>query len=163
MSMADSSLSNPTLVFGLSLWVIAGVGVGAGIVVLLFLFSLWLFSKRKLLGSTLPATDPTQPKELISVQVQPDLFSDPGKVDGVEHQALLVEPDPLVQNRTDLGAGAEVSHLGWGHWYTLRELENATNGFAHGNVIGEGGYGIVYFGVLDDNTQVAVKNLFNNR
>lgn len=57
----------------------------------------------------------------------------------------------------------EVSHLGWGHWYTLRELEVSTNFFAHENVIGEGGYGIVYRGVLQDNTQVAVKNLLNNR
>ncbi|KAI8015164.1 putative serine/threonine-protein kinase [Camellia lanceoleosa] len=57
----------------------------------------------------------------------------------------------------------EVSHLGWGHWYTLRELEESTNGFAHENVIGEGGYGIVYRGVLEDNTNVAVKNLLNNR
>ncbi|KAL9994761.1 putative protein kinase-like domain superfamily [Helianthus debilis subsp. tardiflorus] len=32
----------------------------------------------------------------------------------------------------------------WGHWYTLRELEEATNGFSDWNVIGEGGYGIVY-------------------
>ncbi|XP_052308915.1 probable serine/threonine-protein kinase At1g01540 [Populus trichocarpa] len=57
----------------------------------------------------------------------------------------------------------DVSHLGWGHWYTLRELEVATNSFAHENVIGEGGYGIVYHGVLEDNTEIAVKNLLNNR
>ncbi|KAA8537770.1 hypothetical protein F0562_027650 [Nyssa sinensis] len=57
----------------------------------------------------------------------------------------------------------EVSHLGWGHWYTLRELEVSTNGFADENVIGEGGYGIVYRGVMEDNTRVAVKNLLNNR
>ncbi|KAJ6774395.1 hypothetical protein OIU79_017739 [Salix purpurea] len=57
----------------------------------------------------------------------------------------------------------DVSHLGWGHWYTLRELQVATNSFAHENVIGEGGYGIVYHGVLENNTEIAVKNLLNNR
>ncbi|XP_074576400.1 putative serine/threonine-protein kinase At1g01540 [Curcuma longa] len=57
----------------------------------------------------------------------------------------------------------EVSHLGWGHWYTLRELEVATDSFSDENVIGEGGYGIVYHGVLEDGTQIAVKNLLNNR
>lgn len=36
----------------------------------------------------------------------------------------------------------QVSHLGWGHWYTLRELEDSTNGFAHENVIGQGGMGL---------------------
>uniref|UniRef100_A0A0D3FVZ4 non-specific serine/threonine protein kinase n=2 Tax=Oryza TaxID=4527 RepID=A0A0D3FVZ4_9ORYZ len=35
--------------------------------------------------------------------------------------------------------------------------------FADEKVIGEGGYGIVYHGVLEDSTQVAVKNLLNNR
>ncbi|GFP86515.1 probable serine/threonine-protein kinase at1g01540 [Phtheirospermum japonicum] len=63
----------------------------------------------------------------------------------------------------EAGAGPEVSHLGWGHWYTLRELEDSTNEFADENVIGEGGYGIVYRGVLKDNHIVAVKNLLNNR
>lgn len=59
--------------------------------------------------------------------------------------------------------GPEVSHLGWGRWYTLRELEAATNGLCEENVIGEGGYGIVYSGILSDGTKVAVKNLMNNR
>lgn len=56
-----------------------------------------------------------------------------------------------------------VSHLGWGHWYTLRELEIATNSFSYENVLGEGSYGIVYWGQLPDGTRVAVKNLLNNR
>ncbi|WOL11175.1 putative serine/threonine-protein kinase [Canna indica] len=57
----------------------------------------------------------------------------------------------------------EVSHLGWGHWYTLRELEVATGMFSDDNVIGQGGYGIVYHGILEDGTQIAVKNLLNNK
>jgi hypothetical protein len=60
-------------------------------------------------------------------------------------------------------AGPEVSHLGWGHWFTLRELEEATDGLTEENVIGEGGYGIVYRGTLPDSTIIAVKNLLNNR
>ena len=59
--------------------------------------------------------------------------------------------------------GPEVSHLGWGRWYTLRELEVATNGLREENVVGEGGYGIVYSGLLADGTRIAVKNLLNNR
>ncbi|KAM0988017.1 hypothetical protein ACFX13_012246 [Malus domestica] len=43
-------------------------------------------------------------------------------------------------------------------WYTLRELEAATNKLREENVIGEGGYGIVYSGILSDKTKVAVKN-----
>nr|ACJ85291.1 unknown [Medicago truncatula] len=39
----------------------------------------------------------------------------------------------------------------------------ATRGFEEGNVIGEGGYGVVYRGVLQDGCVVAVKNLHNNK
>ncbi|XP_051147450.1 probable receptor-like serine/threonine-protein kinase At4g34500 isoform X1 [Andrographis paniculata] len=54
-------------------------------------------------------------------------------------------------------------NLAWGRWYTLRELEVATNQFAAENVIGEGGYGVVYRGVLPDGSVVAVKNLSNKK
>lgn len=56
----------------------------------------------------------------------------------------------------------EVSHLGWGHWFTLRDLDNATNRFSAENVIGEGGYGVVYRGRLVNGSEVAVKKLLNN-
>jgi len=56
----------------------------------------------------------------------------------------------------------EFSHLGWGHWFTLRDLEHATNRFSKENVIGEGGYGVVYRGRLINGTDVAVKKLLNN-
>lgn len=57
----------------------------------------------------------------------------------------------------------DIPNIGWGQWYSLRELEVATDGFAKTNVIGEGGYGIVYRGVLSDNSVVAVKNLLNKK
>lgn len=56
----------------------------------------------------------------------------------------------------------EFSHLGWGHWFTLRDLELATNRFSKDNVLGEGGYGVVYKGTLINGTEVAVKKLLNN-
>lgn len=56
----------------------------------------------------------------------------------------------------------EFSHLGWGHWFTLRDLENATNRFSKENILGEGGYGVVYRGRLINGTDVAVKKLLNN-
>lgn len=56
----------------------------------------------------------------------------------------------------------EFSQLGWGHWFTLRDLEYATNRFSKENVIGEGGYGIVYRGRLLNGTEVAIKKIFNN-
>ncbi|KAL3651823.1 hypothetical protein CASFOL_004825 [Castilleja foliolosa] len=54
-------------------------------------------------------------------------------------------------------------NFSWGRWYSLSELQIATNQFCRENVIGEGGYGIVYRGVLGDGSIVAVKNLLNNK
>lgn len=56
----------------------------------------------------------------------------------------------------------EFSQLGWGHWFTLRDLELATNRFSKDNVIGEGGYGVVYQGQLTNGSPVAIKKLLNN-
>ncbi|RLN18468.1 putative receptor-like serine/threonine-protein kinase [Panicum miliaceum] len=57
-------------------------------------------------------------------------------------------------------AGVE---MGWGRWYELAELEVATGGFCAENVVGEGGYGTVYRGVLAGGEVVAVKDLFDHK
>ncbi|KAL8209193.1 hypothetical protein R6Q57_008605 [Mikania cordata] len=67
-------------------------------------------------------------------------------------------------SRSDGASSSDsLSNLGWGRWYSVNELEIATSNFAVENVIGEGGYGIVYRGVLRDGSVVAVKNLLNNK
>ncbi|KAJ4915025.1 Protein kinase superfamily protein [Raphanus sativus] len=66
----------------------------------------------------------------------------------------MATPSPL--------SGLPESHLGWGHWFTLRDLEVATNNFSQENVIGEGGYGVVYRGELTNGTHVAVKKILNH-
>ncbi|XP_058091345.1 probable serine/threonine-protein kinase At1g01540 [Magnolia sinica] len=212
----NDQLSKRTSIFGLRLWVVVGICLGATFVLLLFLLSLWLTSKRnstKLKTSQKP-TIPNVSKEIQEIridqhhharaphaqdpkpttQILPNPLPESELVTtSIERQALLPSPDeesPVGLHRIHIeigkdhrisypervGGGSlhgsgdqgpivvpEVSHLGWGHWYTLRELEASTNGFADENVIGEGGYGIVYRGVLEDNSQVAVKNLLNNR
>ncbi|KAJ3671092.1 hypothetical protein LUZ60_008518 [Juncus effusus] len=71
------------------------------------------------------------------------------------YQYAMVSASPLV-------GLPEFSHLGWGHWFTLRDLEHASGRFSKENVIGEGGYGIVYRGRLINGTDVAIKKLLNN-
>ncbi|BBN01422.1 protein MpRLK-Pelle_PERK-1 [Marchantia polymorpha subsp. ruderalis] len=44
-------------------------------------------------------------------------------------------------------------------WFTYDELEVATNGFSRDNLLGEGGFGRVYKGVVAGNQLVAVKQL----
>ncbi|KAK9740159.1 hypothetical protein RND81_03G015900 [Saponaria officinalis] len=57
----------------------------------------------------------------------------------------------------------DVVNIGWGRWYNLCELETATRGFCEENVIGEGDNGVVYKGVLEDGSIVAVKKFLNNK
>ncbi|POO02820.1 Tyrosine-protein kinase [Trema orientale] len=205
--MSDQ-LWRPTPIFGLQLWVVLGVCLGAGFVLLLFFISLWLASKRSKNASSQKPTIPIVSKDIQEVRVvdhthrpkrtqieaDPCPESDPNP--GNERQSLLPPPEeesPFGYRRIQIEigrghrisfpdrfggssfhgggvdqvqvgvVGPEVSHLGWGHWYTLRELEAATNGFGPENVVGQGGDGIVYHGVLGNGTQVAVKNLLNNR
>jgi len=47
--------------------------------------------------------------------------------------------------------------------FSLKEIEMATNGLARENVIGTGDNGIVYRGILLNNTRVAVKKLVSSR
>ncbi|XP_042007478.1 probable serine/threonine-protein kinase At1g01540 [Salvia splendens] len=188
MPNADSSsfltdeLWKRTSIFGLHLWVVLGFFVSAAIVVFLLLLSLYLSTKkrsRKTPFLTTPVAKssviPTISREIQEIRVDPDKELLPEPVPKVAHIEIVkgnVIAYPGLRSGSGQGCGeakvvvaaaAEVSHLGWGHWYTLRELEESTNGFSDENVVGEGGYGIVYHGVLKDDTKIAVKNLLNNR
>ncbi|KAI8023329.1 putative serine/threonine-protein kinase [Camellia lanceoleosa] len=183
-AFVNSELSKPTSIFGLRLWVVIGIFVGAIIVLILFLLSLCITSRRrkspKLLHHHKLDLTPVVSKEIQEIVhdaapdhrpiAVPEIQIDIGKA---EHRVVFSDRLSSGESRAtsgndtaSFGGGGsmpEVSHLGWGRWYTLRELEAATNGLSDENVIGEGGYGIVYSGVLADKTRVAVKNLLNNR
>ncbi|KAJ0972084.1 hypothetical protein J5N97_020043 [Dioscorea zingiberensis] len=47
-------------------------------------------------------------------------------------------------------------------WYGIRELEKATSDFSQRNLIGRGGFGVVYKGVLADGSPVAVKRVLES-
>ncbi|WCJ22726.1 Protein kinase superfamily protein [Euphorbia peplus] len=170
----NTELSKPTSIFGLRLWIVIGILLGSLIVLALFLLSLCLTSRRKkthLAGKHPDATTATPPISKEIFPVPAEIHVEIGKM---EHRVVFSDRPSSGESRgtasgcetTSFGSGScgpEVSHLGWGRWYTLRELEAATNGLCEENVIGEGGYGIVYSGVLGDGTKIAVKNLLNNR
>ncbi|PIM99792.1 Serine/threonine protein kinase [Handroanthus impetiginosus] len=192
-AIMDTELSKKTSIFGLHLWVVIGIVVGVVIVLILFLISLCITALRRHSSGKgklhRPAKEitPVVSKEIQEIvgeyaaaaaehrpivpQAVPEIQIDMGKV---EHRVVFSDRGASSgESRATSGADSgsfggsgslpEVSHLGWGRWYTLRELEAASNGLSDENVIGEGGYGIVYYGVLADNTRIAIKNLLNNR
>ncbi|KAK4593829.1 hypothetical protein RGQ29_017777 [Quercus rubra] len=176
-AFVDTELSKPTSIFGLRLWVVIGILVGSLIVLALFILSLCITSRRHRhrrhqhtkLTSTVDPTTPPISKEIQEIVAHPappsEIQIEIGKVD---HRVVVASSGETETTASSLGnsgrmVGPEVSHLGWGRWYTLREIEAATNGLREENVIGEGGYGIVYSGLLNDGTRIAVKNLLNNR
>ncbi|XP_058754313.1 probable serine/threonine-protein kinase At1g01540 [Vicia villosa] len=178
-SFINTQLSKQTSIFGLHLWVIIGILVGSFIVITLFLISLCLTSRRrknhhhhhhKTNLNTLTPIVSKEIQEIRQTPPKPEIQAiDMVKLEIHRHVSTSGESrgtsgsvcETVSSSRGSMGP--EVSHLGWGRWYTLRELEAATNGLCEESVIGEGGYGIVYKGVLTDGTRIAVKNLLNNK
>ncbi|KAH9706181.1 protein kinase domain-containing protein [Citrus sinensis] len=214
----NTELSKKTSFLGLKLWVLIGISVGAFIVLILCILSVWVSFRRKsrksldkfsltqipnvskdikvdrIVGQNfndhpesvfLSVHDKSSDKnsEKMHVHLGMSKSSDPDNISqcssvhhheracssqsgeegssgaGHKHSSLsyggLVTASPLI-------GLPEISHLGWGHWFTLRDLEIATNRFSAENVLGEGGYGVVYKGRLINGSEVAVKKLLNN-
>ncbi|KAG6514796.1 hypothetical protein ZIOFF_025169 [Zingiber officinale] len=64
-------------------------------------------------------------------------------------------------HNTDKGVGM-LNTLGLLPSYDLCTIKNATNNFSDGNKLGEGGFGVVYKGQLEDAQTIAVKKLSKN-
>lgn len=96
--------------------------------------------------------------EEVSKGLDVESESKKGSSESKESSTTQSESSSAMSASTD-GVGS----FGWGRWYSLRELQIATNKFSSQNVIGEGGYGIVYRGVLQDRSVIAAKNLLNNK
>ncbi|GLT94037.1 hypothetical protein SLE2022_118000 [Rubroshorea leprosula] len=217
-SSLNSELSRKTSFLGLKLWVLIGLSVGAFIVLILCILSVWVtfWRKSRQLVDKFPLSQiPNISKDIkvdrIGVQTYNDhpesLFlpvndkssdknlekkltnfgasksSDPDNISqcsSVYHHEQAFSSHSgeqgssgTVRKQSALSYGGlvtaspliglpEISHLGWGHWFTLRDLEFATHHFSAENVLGEGGYGVVYRGRLINGTEVAVKKLLNN-
>jgi len=210
-SSLTESLHEKTIVFGLKLWVVIGIAVGASLLGILLILLICLTIQSCIRRSRKPLHDrpmtqiPPPCKDikevsndfvihdglLLTIQNEPE----PG--DPVDRDAIqLTQEEKLKQGEENNLSGSfritdgcdgiqivsldeqssthatvdsaplaglpEFSYLGWGHWFTLRDLELATNRFAKDNVIGEGGYGVVYRGRLSNGTPVAVKKILNN-
>jgi hypothetical protein len=66
----------------------------------------------------------------------------------------------FMSSKTSLGSHKTnfySSTLGLGRFFSLSELQEATKNFDSSEIIGVGGFGNVYIGMIDDSTKVAVK------
>ncbi|KAK8710092.1 hypothetical protein V6N13_145432 [Hibiscus sabdariffa] len=213
----NAELSEKTSVLGLKLWVLVGLSVGAFIVLVLGILSVWVTFRRSSRGPLDKFLLSQIPK--VSKDIKVDKVGVAGLNDHLENRVVSVydkysdknskkmlalsgtsklsDPDNIsqcsstyhhergfslhsgegssgtVRDQSALSYGGldtssplvalpEISQLGWGHWFTLRDLDRATDHFSEENVIGEGGYGMVYKGRLINGTEVAVKKLLNN-
>ncbi|ONI31011.1 hypothetical protein PRUPE_1G287400 [Prunus persica] len=89
-------LSEQTSIFGLRLWIVLGVCVGAAFVLVLFVISLWLASKRSKNKTLQKPTIPIVSKEIqeirvdhVRTQVQAYPYPEPDPIPRIERQALL--------------------------------------------------------------------------
>ncbi|CAM6103692.1 unnamed protein product [Calypogeia fissa] len=88
----------------------------------------------------------------------PSATSDTGSSDPSAQVDWAKGPEaPLVG-----GAPAVVPETHTAKVFSLEELEHATKKFSTNNLIGEGGFGFVYKGLLEDGTIVAVKRRSSN-
>ena len=217
-SSLKGELTKKTPFLGLRRWVLIGVGVGAFIVLILCILSIWVMFRRKsrrsldkysisqipniskdidvdkvgVLSSHVQQENVLTPvhnkisdknSDNVSVHLGNRKSGDPDNISqcssiyhherGFSSMSAEEGSSGNVKKQSTLSHGGlatasplvglpEFSHLGWGHWFTLRDLEMATKRFSTENIIGEGGYGIVYKGRLINGIEVAVKKLLNN-
>ncbi|KAL4396475.1 hypothetical protein AHAS_Ahas01G0095600 [Arachis hypogaea] len=91
----NDQLSKQTSIFGLRLWVVGGVCVGAAIVLILVLISLWLASKLSTTNKRNRHTIPDVSKEIQETKIEPTHSSSSPKPVGLPCQPdPTPEPDP---------------------------------------------------------------------
>ncbi|KAK8624885.1 hypothetical protein V6N13_089771 [Hibiscus sabdariffa] len=85
--------------------------------------------------------------EIKALNQNVNCFSKEVKIGNVVPSKSSEEVSDDVLGASDVSS-ADAQNIGWGRWYNMKELEMATHGFAEENVVGEGGYGVVFCDVL---------------
>ncbi|KAK6162286.1 hypothetical protein DH2020_002127 [Rehmannia glutinosa] len=168
-TFVNNELSKKTPIFGLHLWVVIGIIVGAVIVLIILLISLCVTTLRRRssgkgkLHRPAGETTPVVSKEIQEIirdsatadqrpivpQAVQEIQIDMGKV---EHRVVFSDRGPS-SGESKATSGAETGSFGGSGSFRRCPIWDGEGG----------GYGIVYYGVLADNTRVAIKNLLNNR
>ncbi|KAJ4902340.1 Proline-rich receptor-like protein kinase PERK8 [Raphanus sativus] len=137
---------------GLGTGGIAAIGVIVGLLLLsLLFFALWFTRKRKRkdpVGYTMPPSGYSSPQGSDVVLFNTNASSAPNKMRShSNNDYMYASSDSGMVNSNQRS------------WFSYDELAQVTNGFSQKNLLGEGGFGCVYKGVLADGREVAVKQL----
>uniref|UniRef100_A0A0E0NRY5 non-specific serine/threonine protein kinase n=1 Tax=Oryza rufipogon TaxID=4529 RepID=A0A0E0NRY5_ORYRU len=114
-------------------------------------------------GSLRQASSSSAPKEKDHAEAGAGTGTGTSSSDVASSSAAASYLESPVRRKPERISCAAAMDMGWGRWYDLEELEAATGGFREENVVGEGGYGTVYRGVLAGGEVVAVKNLLDHK
>ncbi|KAI4351653.1 hypothetical protein L6164_005989 [Bauhinia variegata] len=159
-SFIKEKLSKQTSFFGVPLWVLTVASIALFIVVILVILGICCFYYRRRKSYNKTHFCLPNPIAFGSSSLDKRLLS--GNVSGIELNLGNVSGHQV----TDLESNGEFSNavksVRWRNSFSLKEIEEATNRFANDNVIGSGDYGVVYRGLLLDNTRVAVRKLVND-
>uniref|UniRef100_J3LLL4 non-specific serine/threonine protein kinase n=1 Tax=Oryza brachyantha TaxID=4533 RepID=J3LLL4_ORYBR len=165
-----------TSFFGLSTWGAAAAAAAILVLVLVAAATARLFARRRRgakhlsisrvehapsSGSLRPTSTPKE-KDYVDAEVGAGTGTSSSDVASSSGAAASYLESPVRRKPERISCAAAMD-MGWGRWYDLEELEAATGGFGVQNVVGEGGYGTVYRGVLAGGEVVAVKNLLDHK
>ncbi|KAG5001304.1 hypothetical protein JHK87_022376 [Glycine soja] len=145
-----SSNNTPSHSGGLSTGGSVAIGIVVGFTVLSLVMAVWFVQKKKKKGTgsrggyaaASPFTSSHNSGTLFLRSQSPANFLGSGS--GSDFVYSPSEPGGVSSSRS---------------WFTYEELIQATNGFSAQNLLGEGGFGCVYKGLLIDGREVAVKQL----
>ncbi|KAG5400781.1 hypothetical protein IGI04_015388 [Brassica rapa subsp. trilocularis] len=150
----NTSSSSPSSPSGVGAGGIAAIGVIVGLLLLsLFVLALWLTRKRKR----------KDPGAFVGYTMPPSGYSSPQGSDAVLFNTNSSAPNNKMRSHSGNDYMYASSDSGMvsnqRSWFSYDELAQVTNGFSQKNLLGEGGFGCVYKGVLSDGREIAVKQL----